>query len=124
MKQATTGKVTWMATTEARKALPQLVRTMAGKLVPSANLLEDAVGIGPHRKGGAILLPEVDVIAHAAELARLHARVEELEDDLEDAGLVLFLQDRLATTAGERLTTEEFLRGIGMEGHIDQLPGR
>jgi hypothetical protein len=31
------------------------------------------------------------------------------------------LQERLATTSGQRLSTEHFLTGIGMEGHIDQL---
>lgn len=113
-----------MATTEARKALPQLVRTMGAKVVPSANLMDDAVDIGPHRKGGAMLLPEVDVTAHAAEVVRLQARVDELERNLEDVGMVLFLQDRLAATSGERLTTDEFLAAIGMEGHSGRLPGR
>jgi hypothetical protein len=38
--------------------------------------------------------------------------------------MALFLQERLATTSGQRLTTEQFLAGIGMEGHIEQLRGR
>jgi hypothetical protein len=113
-----------MATTEARKALPQLVKQMSAKRSPSADLMRDAIEIGPHRKGGAILLPEVDVAAHAAEVANLRGRVEQLEEDLEDAGMALFLQERLATTSGERLTAEQFLTGIGMEGHIERLPGR
>jgi hypothetical protein len=37
--------------------------------------------------------------------------------------MALFLQDRLASMSGKRLSTEELLRGIGMEGHIDLLPG-
>jgi polyhydroxyalkanoate synthesis regulator phasin len=113
-----------MATTEARRALPQLVKQMGAKRKPSANLLHDAVDIGPHRKGGAVLLPEVDVTAHAAEVAKLRARVAELEDELEDAGMALFLQDRLASTSGARLTTEEFLTGIGMQDRIERLPER
>jgi hypothetical protein len=113
-----------MATTEARNALPQLVREMGAKRRPSADLMHDAIDIGPHRKGGAVLLPEVDVTAHAAEVARLRARVEELEDELEDAGMALFLQDRLAVTSGERLTAGEFLTGIGMQDYVERLPGR
>lgn len=111
-----------MATTEARRALPQLVREMGAKAKPSPDLMHDAVDIGPHRKGGAVLLPGVDVAAHAVEVAELRARVEELEEDLEDAGMALFLQERLATTSGPRLTARRFLAGIGMEGHIERLP--
>jgi hypothetical protein len=113
-----------MATTEARRALPQLVKRMAAKRKPSADLRQDAIDIGPHRKGGAVLLPEVDVAAHAAEIAALRARVEELEEDLEDAGMVLFLQERLASASGERLTAEQFLTGIGMDVHVERLRER
>jgi len=95
---------------------------MSAKAKASADLLEDAVEIGPHRKGGAVLLPGIDVAAHAAAVFELRARVERLEEDLEDAGMALLLQERLATTPGPRLTIEQFLTGIGMEGHIEQLP--
>jgi hypothetical protein len=119
-----TARTKSMATTEARKALPRLVKEMGAKGTPSPDLMHDAIDIGPHRKGGAILLPEVDVAAHAAEVAKLRARVEQLEEDLEDAGMALFLQERLATTVGQRLTAEQFLSGIGMEDHIERLPRR
>lgn len=112
-----------MAVTEARQALPQLVKAMAAKNKPSADLRHEAIEIGPHRKGGAVLLPEVDVAAHVAEVERLRARVEQLEDDLEDAGMAMFVQERLANTSGKRLTTEQFLTGIGLPGHISQLSG-
>jgi hypothetical protein len=112
-----------MATTEARKALPRLVKEMGAKREPSADLMQDAIDIGPHRTGGAVLLPGVDVTAHAEEVARLRDRVEELEEDLEDAGMALFLQDRLSTTSGERLTAEQFLTAIGMPEHVERLPG-
>jgi hypothetical protein len=111
-----------LATTEARKALPQLVNTMSAKDKASADLLEDAVEIGPHRKGGAVLVPGVDLAAHAADVLGLRARVEQLEEDLEDAGLALLLQERLATTPGPRLTIEQFLTGIGTERHVEQIP--
>jgi len=109
-----------MATTEARKALPRLVKEMGAKREPSSDLLQDAIDIGPHRRGGAVLLPEVDVTAHAEEVARLRERVEELEEDLEDAGMALFVQERLATTSGERLTAEQFLTNIGMADHVER----
>jgi hypothetical protein len=68
--------------------------------------MEDAIEIGSHRKGGPVLLPGVDLAAHTAEVHELRARVEQLEEDLEDAGMALLLQERLATTSGQRLTTE------------------
>jgi len=113
-----------MATTEAREALPRLVKQMGAKRKPSADLMQDAIEIGPHRTGGAVLLPEVDVVAHAEHVTRLRAQVAQLEEDLEDVGMVLFLQDRLATTAGPRLTAEQFLSDLGMEEHIERLAGR
>lgn len=97
---------------------------MASKEKASKNLLDDAVEIGPHRKGGAVLLAAVDALAHAEEVAELKRRVDELEDDLEDAGMALFVQDRLAQTSGKRLSAEEFLRGIGMEDHVELLQRR
>jgi len=117
-------KLTTLATAEARRELPRLVKKMAEKSDASDGLLDDAVTIGPHRKGGAVLIPEVDAAAHADEVSELKERVDELEDDLEDVGMALFLQERLATTSGKRLSADEFLRGIGMEDHVDLLPGR
>lgn len=124
MRRKTTGSLKSLATAEARRALPGLVKDMSAKSKPSEGLLDDAVEIGPHRKGGAVLIPEVDAKAHADELSRLRAQVEELEGDLEDIGMALFIEERLATTSGQRLTAEEFLRGIGMEDHVERLPGR
>jgi hypothetical protein len=111
-----------LPTAEARRRLPSLVKTMAEKTTPSANLLDDAIDIGPHRKGGAVLLPEIDAAAHEQEARRLRARVDELEDDLEDLGLLLFIEQRLTETAGRRLSAAEFLSGIGMEEFVDQIP--
>ena len=113
-----------LATTEARKVLPQLVNAMSAKGKASADVMEDAVVIGRHRTGGAVLLPGVDLAAIAADVVALRARVEQLEADLEDAGMALFLQERLATIPGRRLTTEQFLTGIGMESHVEQLRER
>lgn len=113
---------TVMATTEARRALPTLVNEMAAKTKPSNTLLDDAVQIGRHRKRGAVLLPEIDAEAHAEEVARLRMQVVELEDELEDASLALYVQQRLTTTSGGRLTAAEFLADIGFEDQVGKLP--
>lgn len=103
-----------LTTSDARKNLPNLVQEMRAKDEPSEDLLAGAVEIGPHRQGGAMLLPEVDVTAHVQRLDALKDRVAELEDELEDLSLLMVVQERLAAASGERLSTEEFLRGIGM----------
>jgi len=112
-----------LPTAEARRQLPALVKEMAAKRKPSKSLFEDAVDIGPHRKGGAILIPEVDVVEHEQETDALRARVEELEDELEDLGLALFIERRVAETSGERVSASEFLAGIGMEEFVAKLTG-
>lgn len=46
---------------------------------------------------------------------------EEPEEELENTGLALFLQERLLTSEGERLTVGDFLREIGMEEFMARL---
>jgi predicted DNA-binding protein len=62
------------------------------------------------------LVPTVDLVA-AKE------RIEQLEEDLENAGLALFLQERLASGEGKRLSAGDFLMEIGMGEFVEQLPG-
>ncbi len=61
-------------------------------------------------------MPTVDLIA-AKE------RIEELEEELENAGLALFLQDRLQKVDEKRLSAGDFLAEIGMSEFVEQLPG-
>ncbi len=112
-----------LPTAEARRRLPALVKEMGAKQKPSASLFADAVDIGPHRKGGALLIPEVDVLESERERDELRGRIAELEDELEDVGLMLVVQDRLAATSGRRLSAAEFLTGIGMGEFVERLPG-
>lgn len=106
-----------LGTAEARKALPDLVRKATSRKTPAAAPKRHAVEI--KARGGqrsASLVPTIDL--DAAE-----ERIENLEEQLEDAGIALFLHERLSSTTGERLSSEEFLRGIGMDefvGEIDQ----
>ena len=62
------------------------------------------------------MVPTVDLVA-AKE------RIEELEEELENAGLALFLQERLAGSDGNRLSAGDFLTEIGMGEFVEQLPG-
>ncbi|MCA1695596.1 MAG: hypothetical protein LC749_13185, partial [Actinobacteria bacterium] len=105
-------------TSEARKALPQLVDEAVSRKRPAQRPRTNAVEIRPRgRERSASLVPTIDL--DAAE-----ARIDELEEELENAGIALFLQDRLAQTNGRRVSTEDFLRGIGMEEFVARLPGR
>lgn len=112
------GSTEHLATTEARGQLNQLVSRMRNKAKPSADLLDDAVSIGPHRKGGAVLLPEVDIEAAVEHRDALEAQVEELRDQLEDLLLVRTLEDLYAdssTTQGK--PAEQVARELGF-GHL------
>jgi hypothetical protein len=104
-----------LATTEARTSLPKLVERMRAKRVASEDLLADAVSIGPHRKGGAILIPEIDVAAAVAQSARLKAEVEQLRDEIEELLLVRALE-RLygAASANGARTVDDVARELGL----------
>lgn len=71
-----------LATTEARTNLPKLVADMRAKKRASRDPLKDAVRIGPHRTGGATLIPDVDLDAVLEEREALLDEIELLEDRL------------------------------------------
>lgn len=107
-----------LGTSEARKSLPELVRKAAARTRAASSPKRHAVEIKTRgEKRSASLVPTIDL--DAAE-----ARIGELEEALENAGIALFLQERLGETSGERLTSEEFLRGIGMDEFVEELPDR
>lgn len=97
---------------QARTELYSLVKEFAEVEQASESLLERAVEIGPRRQGGAVLLPEVD----ALEAAR---RLEELEEELEDIGLALMLQGRLAEP-GERITLDQMAAELGLTDFLTE----
>ena len=106
-----------LGTSEARRSLPQLVKKASARRKPSLDPESHAVRITTRgQDGSASLVPTVDLIA-AKE------RIEELEEELENAGLALFLQDRLQRGGGERLSAGDFLTEIGMSEFVEQLPG-
>lgn len=61
------------------------------------------------------MIPTIDLVA-------AQNRIEELEEELESAGLALFLQDRLPRSEGARLSAADFLQEIGMEEFVERLP--
>lgn len=107
---------TALGTSEARRNLPRLVKKASSRRKPSADPEDNAIRIKARgQEGSASLVPTVDLIA-------ARERIEELEEDLENAGLALFLQERLTQDSGERLSAEDFLSEIGMGQFVDQLP--
>lgn len=107
-----------LGTSEARRTLPALVKKASSKRKPAADPERNAVRIKARGSAGsASLVPTVDLVA-----AKL--RIEELEDELENAGLALFLQERLAEGEGRRLSAGEFLEEIGMGKFVERLPER
>jgi hypothetical protein len=106
-----------LGTSEARRSLPQLVKKASSRRKPSPDPASNAVRITTRgQEGSASLVPTVDLLA-------AKDRIEELEEELENAGLALFLQERLQKSDGERLSAGDFLTEIGMGEFVGQLPG-
>jgi hypothetical protein len=106
-----------LGTSEARRNLPQLVKKASSRRKPSSDPESNAIRITARgQEGSASLVPTVDLVA-------AKDRIEELEEELENAGLALFLQERLAKSDGERLSAGDFLAEIGMGEFVGQLPG-
>ena len=105
-----------LGTSEARRSLPELVKRASARRKPSLDPESHSIRITTRGlDGSASLVPTVDLIA-AKE------RIEELEEELENAGLALFLQDRLQRSAGKRLSAGDFLAEIGMSEFVEQIP--
>jgi hypothetical protein len=105
-----------LGTSAARRSLPELVKKASSRRKPSSDPESNVVRITTRgQEGSASLIPTVD-------LAAAMDRIEELEEELENAGLALFLQERLGKSEGERLSAGEFLTEIGMGEFVEQLP--
>lgn len=96
-------------TTEARKALPRLVRAAARRSKPGDDVLANAVAIQPRgEKRSAYLVPEVDIEA-------IRRQVEELEEELEDIALMRLIEERIAKGSGKATPIEDVIRELGYE---------
>ena len=84
---------------------------------PSASLLDRAQPVGPYRKGGLLFVPEIDALAAVQRLEEAERENEELLDELEDLGIILLAQERLAepTPVDQLIPLEELARRFGRE---------
>ena len=105
-----------MATSEARADFSKLVNELAEHDQPGASLADNAIEIGPHRNGGAWLVPEVD--AHAAV-----ERIAELEQELENIAIGFALQERLDSSSGGTTPARDIIRELGFADLLEGLPG-
>jgi len=103
-----------LATSEARADFSNLVNELGERDTPGESLADNAIEIGPHRKGGAWLVPEVDARAAVEEL-------EELRDELENITIGFLLQDRLADS-NETVPAADVIRDLGFGELLDELP--
>ena len=99
----------------------QQLHTIAGRFhkfrKPSASLLERARSVGPYRKGGLLLVPEIDALAAVERLEAAERENDELMDELEDLGIILLAQERLnePTPVDELIPLEELAGRFGRE---------
>jgi hypothetical protein len=102
---------------EARKQLHELSKRFTRLRKPSGSLLDRAVDVGPHRKGGLLIVPEIDAIAAIERLERVQRENEELLDELEDVGIILLAQERLEdlTPVDQLIPLDELARQFGRE---------
>ncbi len=104
-----------MGTSEARASFSKLVCDLSKLEQPGGSLADNAIEIGPHRKGGAWLVPEVD-----AQTAI--ARIVELEEELENIAIGLLVQERLDKSSGTT-SGRDVLRELGFDDLVEGLPG-
>lgn len=102
---------------EARKQLHGLARRFGSLRTPSGSLLDRAVDVGPHRRGGLLIVPEIDAIAAVERLETAEREREELLEELEDVGISLLAQERLErpTPLDQLIPLRELARQVGRE---------
>ena len=102
---------------EGRQRLHELANRARRLTKPSGSLLERAQSVGPYRQGGLLLVPEIDAMATVARLEQTEQERDELLDELEDVGIVLLAQERLAEPApvGRLIPLEQLAREFGRE---------
>ena len=114
-KTNTVRPVRSLATTEARTALPEIVKEMVAISVPGESIIEHAVEVGPRHRGGVLIVPTVDAEAAMQREDEMRSRIEELEDELENIGIGLVLSDRLPNSSGSFISAADFARDLGFE---------
>jgi hypothetical protein len=104
---------------EGRQQLHKLAGRFGKLTKPSGSLFERARSIGPYRRGGLLVVPEIDALAAVERLERAEREREELLDELEDMGIILLAQERLAEpTSADRLIPLSELAGAFGREHL------
>lgn len=111
-----------LPTTRARSELPKLVNEMVAVTKPGETLADHAVEVGPRNRGGAWLLPAVDVDAAIDREESLRERVDELEDEAENMSLGFLLIQRLEQSSGKTTAGADFIRELGFHDLAADLP--
>lgn len=112
-----------MGTSEARQAFSRLIQMLAKQKTPSKSLLDRAIEVGPQRKGGAWIIPEVDGQAAVARIEELSFTVDELQDEIENIAFALLLQERLVNAEeSSDISGGQLIRDIGFPDLADGLP--
>lgn len=111
------GHVPNLTLEEARQQLHQLAGRFSRMRKPSSSLLDRAIEVGPHRKGGLLLVPEIDALEALDRLDAAEREKEELLEELEDVGIILLAQERLAepTPVDRLIPLEELASRFGRE---------
>ena len=106
-----------MTLEEGRQQLHELAGRFRKLKKPSRSLLERARSVGPYRKGGLLLVPEIDALATVERLEQAERENEELLDELEDIGIILLAQERLTdpTPVDQLIPLDELARRFGRE---------
>jgi hypothetical protein len=102
---------------EARQQLHKLASRFGRMRKPSDSLLDRAVDVGPHRRGGMLIVPEIDALEALDRLDAAERENDELLDELEDVGIILLAQERLAepTPVDKLISLEELAGQFGRE---------
>jgi len=102
---------------EGRQQLHEIASRFGKLTKPSGSLLERAQSVGAYRKGGLLLVPEIDALATVERLEQAEREKGELLEELEDMGIILLAQERLAelTPVEQLIPIEELARRFGRE---------
>src|SRR2546428_5566318 len=95
-----------LPTNVARDQLYQLVNRLSRARKASRSLMDRAIEVGPRGRGGVLLVPKVDADAAMA-------RIEELENEVEDLTLAYFVEERLQTPVEKLISVEELADNVG-----------
>lgn len=102
-----------LATNEARQRLYELVSEMSRLRKGRASLLERAVEVGPRGRGGALLIPSVDVKATLEEMDKQQDEIEALQDQIEELALAQLISERRDTPESSLTSLERLAANLG-----------